>query len=277
MRTAACLDVLRETRGAHRRAAHPDDLRVDPRGVRLGALRRRRTRRRRDEPHRRRPPRRRATRARARAARRADVDRRAAAPRGGSRPTAGSTSSPSPGTTGARDGVSPALAGLAERARAVDRRAALRRLRHLDAGAGARRGRSSRTASSSARAPSRSPRKARTRCASYVAQPPRGARPVEWSKTRRRPRLSCVLGQGACLQVDPPDLGFVATAVRLLRVWREQWRLVLVGFTCALATTGLSLAIPILIRHAIDNSIAPVNGHARQPSGRTCSRSSSSP
>jgi ABC-type multidrug transport system fused ATPase/permease subunit len=62
------------------------------------------------------------------------------------------------------------------------------------------------------------------------------------------------------VQVDPPDLGFRATAVRLLRVWREQWRLVAVGLTCALATTALSLAIAILIRHAIDSSIAPVSG-----------------
>ena len=62
------------------------------------------------------------------------------------------------------------------------------------------------------------------------------------------------------MQVDPPDLGFKATAVRLLRVWREQWRLVAVGLTMALATTGLSLAIAILIRHAIDDSIAPVSG-----------------
>jgi ABC-type multidrug transport system fused ATPase/permease subunit len=62
------------------------------------------------------------------------------------------------------------------------------------------------------------------------------------------------------LQVDPPDLGFVDTAVRLLRVWREQWRLVVVGLVCALATTGLSLAIPILIRNAIDNSITPTAG-----------------
>jgi len=66
------------------------------------------------------------------------------------------------------------------------------------------------------------------------------------------------------LQVDPPDLGFRATAVRLLRVWREQWRLVSVGLTCALATTALSLAIAILIRHAIDSSIAPVSGEERQ-------------
>ena len=66
------------------------------------------------------------------------------------------------------------------------------------------------------------------------------------------------------MQVDPPDLGFRATAVRLVRVWREQWRLVLVGLTCALATTGLSLAIAILIRHAIDSSIAPASGEERQ-------------
>ena len=66
------------------------------------------------------------------------------------------------------------------------------------------------------------------------------------------------------MQVDPPDLGFRATAVRLLRVWREQWRLVAVGLTCALATTALSLAIAILIRHAIDSSIAPVSGEERQ-------------
>ena len=66
------------------------------------------------------------------------------------------------------------------------------------------------------------------------------------------------------MQVDPPDLGFVATAVRLLRVWREQWRLVLLGLGCAVATTGLSLAIPILIRHAIDYSIAPIHGHRQR-------------
>ena len=66
------------------------------------------------------------------------------------------------------------------------------------------------------------------------------------------------------MQVDPPDLGFVATAVRLLRVWSEQWRLVTVGLACALATTGLALAIPLLIRRAIDYSIAPIHGQ-RQP------------
>ena len=66
------------------------------------------------------------------------------------------------------------------------------------------------------------------------------------------------------MQVDPPDLGFFATAVRLLRVWREQWRLVLLGLVCALATTGLSLTIPILIRQAIDYSISPIHGHRQR-------------
>ena len=66
------------------------------------------------------------------------------------------------------------------------------------------------------------------------------------------------------MQVDPPDLGFVATAVRLLRVWREQWRLVLIGLACAFATTGLSLTIPILIQRAIDYSIKPIHGHGQR-------------
>jgi ABC-type multidrug transport system fused ATPase/permease subunit len=63
------------------------------------------------------------------------------------------------------------------------------------------------------------------------------------------------------LQVDPPDLGFVPTARRLVRVWLVEWRLVLIGLVCAFITTGFALAIPLLIRHAIDNAIAPVHGH----------------
>ncbi|HST18748.1 MAG TPA: ABC transporter ATP-binding protein [Gaiellaceae bacterium] len=66
---------------------------------------------------------------------------------------------------------------------------------------------------------------------------------------------------GPHLSVDPPDLGTVATAKGLARLWREQARLVIVGLVCALIYTGLSLAIPIVVRHAIDNSIAPTNGH----------------
>jgi ABC-type multidrug transport system fused ATPase/permease subunit len=60
--------------------------------------------------------------------------------------------------------------------------------------------------------------------------------------------------------VDPPDYPLWPTAKGLFRLWRAQWRLVALGLLCALCYSGLSLAIPILIRHAIDNSIAPVSG-----------------
>jgi ABC-type multidrug transport system fused ATPase/permease subunit len=63
------------------------------------------------------------------------------------------------------------------------------------------------------------------------------------------------------LSVDPPDLGTLATVKGLARLWREQGRLVVVGLVCALAYSGLSLTIPIVVRHAIDRSIAPTNGH----------------
>ena len=63
------------------------------------------------------------------------------------------------------------------------------------------------------------------------------------------------------LSVDPPDLGLWPTAKGLARLWREQRRLVLLGLACALCYSGLSLAIPIVIRHAIDNAIAPASGH----------------
>jgi ABC-type multidrug transport system fused ATPase/permease subunit len=62
------------------------------------------------------------------------------------------------------------------------------------------------------------------------------------------------------LSVDPPDLGLWPTAKGLAKLWREQGRLVAVGLICAFVYSGLSLAIPIVIRHAIDSSIAPTNG-----------------
>jgi ABC-type multidrug transport system fused ATPase/permease subunit len=61
--------------------------------------------------------------------------------------------------------------------------------------------------------------------------------------------------------VDPPDLGLWPTAKGLARLWREQGRLVLLGLGCAFVYSGLALAIPIVIRHAIDNAIAPKSGH----------------
>jgi ABC-type multidrug transport system fused ATPase/permease subunit len=63
------------------------------------------------------------------------------------------------------------------------------------------------------------------------------------------------------LTVAPPDLELWPTAKGLARLWREQGRLVVLGLVCAFAYSGLSLAIPIVIRHAIDSAIAPRSGH----------------
>jgi ABC-type multidrug transport system fused ATPase/permease subunit len=62
------------------------------------------------------------------------------------------------------------------------------------------------------------------------------------------------------LSVDPPDLSLWPTAKGLAALWREQGRLVVFGLVCAFIYSGLSLAIPIVVRHAIDDSIAPTNG-----------------
>ena len=56
-------------------------------------------------------------------------------------------------------------------------------------------------------------------------------------------------------QVNPPDYAIWPTTQRLLRVWREQWRLVTLGLGCAFAYTTISLAIPILVARAIDHAI----------------------
>jgi ABC-type multidrug transport system fused ATPase/permease subunit len=57
--------------------------------------------------------------------------------------------------------------------------------------------------------------------------------------------------------VDPPDLGLLPTFRRLLRLWKEQWKLGVFSLTCALGYTLISVAIPILIQQAIDNAIVP--------------------
>jgi ATP-binding cassette subfamily B protein len=57
--------------------------------------------------------------------------------------------------------------------------------------------------------------------------------------------------------VDPPDFPLWPTMRRLLRLWRAEWRLVALGLTCALAFTGLSLAIPKLIQRVIDDAVVP--------------------
>jgi ATP-binding cassette subfamily B protein len=62
------------------------------------------------------------------------------------------------------------------------------------------------------------------------------------------------------LSVDPPDLDLWPTVKGLYGLWTEQWQLVTVGLVCALGTTTLSLAIPLVIKRAIDDAIAPTNG-----------------
>jgi ABC-type multidrug transport system fused ATPase/permease subunit len=57
--------------------------------------------------------------------------------------------------------------------------------------------------------------------------------------------------------VDPPDLGLLPTFRRLLRLWREQWRLGVFALTCSLCYTLISTTIPILIQRAIDHAIVP--------------------
>jgi ABC-type multidrug transport system fused ATPase/permease subunit len=65
--------------------------------------------------------------------------------------------------------------------------------------------------------------------------------------------------------VDPPDLGLLPTFRRLLRLWREQWKLGVFGLSCSLVYTLVSIAIPILIQRAIDHSIDTSDHHHRQP------------
>jgi len=64
--------------------------------------------------------------------------------------------------------------------------------------------------------------------------------------------------------VDPPDLGLLPTFRRLLRLWREQWRMGVFGLSCSLVYTLISIAIPILVQRAIDHSIVIKAHHHRQ-------------
>jgi ABC-type multidrug transport system fused ATPase/permease subunit len=50
---------------------------------------------------------------------------------------------------------------------------------------------------------------------------------------------------------------------RLLRLWREQWRLGVFGLSCSLVYTLISIAIPLLIQQAIDHSIDTRHHHHR--------------
>ncbi len=55
--------------------------------------------------------------------------------------------------------------------------------------------------------------------------------------------------------VDPPDLGLLPTFRRLLRLWRAEWRLGVVGLSLAFAYTLISIAIPLLMQQAVDHAI----------------------
>jgi ABC-type multidrug transport system fused ATPase/permease subunit len=55
--------------------------------------------------------------------------------------------------------------------------------------------------------------------------------------------------------VDPPDLTLWPTIRHLYPLWRAQARLVAIGLSCALAFTGLTLLIPILVQRTIDDAI----------------------
>ena len=55
--------------------------------------------------------------------------------------------------------------------------------------------------------------------------------------------------------VEPTDLTLWPTIRHVYPLWRAQWRLVTVGLACALAFTGLSLLIPIIVQRTIDDAI----------------------
>jgi ABC-type multidrug transport system fused ATPase/permease subunit len=57
--------------------------------------------------------------------------------------------------------------------------------------------------------------------------------------------------------VDPPDYPLLPTFRRLLRLWREEWRLGAIGLSCAFVFTGLSIAIPVVMQRAIDHAVVP--------------------
>jgi ABC-type multidrug transport system fused ATPase/permease subunit len=55
--------------------------------------------------------------------------------------------------------------------------------------------------------------------------------------------------------VDPPDLGLLPTFRRLLALWRREWRLGTLGLSLALVYTLISITIPLLTQHAVDDAI----------------------
>ena len=56
-------------------------------------------------------------------------------------------------------------------------------------------------------------------------------------------------------RVDPPDYPAWPTGRRLLALWWKERRLGIRGLVCAFAYSAVSLAIPIVIQRAVDNSV----------------------
>src|SRR5204863_7160185 len=75
----------------------------------------------------------------------------------------------------------------------------------------------------------------------------------------RRPRTGAARFRVAMTEtanpVDPPDYATWPTARRLLRLWREQWRLAVLALACAFAYSSISIVIPVLVARTIDHSI----------------------
>ena len=65
--------------------------------------------------------------------------------------------------------------------------------------------------------------------------------------------------------VDPPDLPLRPTLRRLLPLWWEQRRLAALAIVCALMVTAVSIGIPIIISHVIDDVVGGDNPTALLP------------
>ena len=94
----------------------------------------------------------------------------------------------------------------------------------------------------------------------YPSRPVRGAkpagRPAAPSPRGGSSSVRIRRGTASVVQhVEPTDLTLWATVRHVYPLWRTQWRLVTVGLACALAFTGLSLLIPIIVQRTIDDAI----------------------
>jgi hypothetical protein len=64
---------------------------------------------------------------------------------------------------------------------------------------------------------------------------------------------------------DPDDYPLRPTVRRLSHLWWSERRLVVIGLSCALAYTTLTLSISVLMQRAIDHAIVPRHPSALWP------------